>query len=189
MSRTLFSIALAACAFLLVQTASGNITSDFLQEMDEEIAESSFSLVDSGYPQGTPEDITGYPEIWGWCYWPDPDSAPCTWVMARSADSSNIRAWSHSSWPVDRPVPHSHSYYVFNTWTPQPIQYNHRYYLKGLHWLPRTVYDWPDEDQGGPIPPAVAQGVVHSPTYRTQMWHNDDIFRWDVCLSGPAAMW
>jgi hypothetical protein len=187
-SRTLFSIALIACAFLLVGTARGNHVDDFLQAMQQDIDSGNVNQAGALYSQSVPQELLNYPHIWGWTYWPGPDSAPCTWVRATAVDSPAIAAWAHTSWPTGG-YPHSNCYYVFDTYTPQPIKYNHSYYIKGLHWLPRTVYDYPSESQSGPIPPPAAQGEVNSPTYSTQVWHNYDIIQCDVCLNGPPAMW
>lgn len=189
MSRTHLWAALAVCTLLVVSSAHGDYLDDFLQDLQDDIDSGDVSEVDSGYPAGMPPDYPqDRPRITGWTYWPDLDSAPCTWVRAVATDSQEINGWAHTSWPTGG-YPHSNCAYEHSIYTPQPIEYNHCYYLKGLHWLPKTVYDWPEEDQMGPIPPLGAQGVVHSPTYVTEEWNNTDHLRQDVCLSGPPAMW
>lgn len=185
MFRTLFSIALVACAILLVGTARGNAVDDFLQAMQQDIANGNVQAGGSGFSSQVPLGL-GNEGIWGYTYWPSGDTAACTWVRARATDSAPIAAWTHTTWsPV---APQRNYVYLHNRSMPQPIEKEHAYYIKGLHWLPGSIREFPPKNQPGPTPPPEAQGVVYSPTYHTQVWHGG-LLQTDVCLSGPAAMW
>jgi len=192
-NRTIWALLalLLAVPVALAQQSPTDPVAYFLEEMEQEIASGDVQEGGpSNFSPGEPPELQGLEGIWGYTYWPDLTSAPYTWVRARATDSSGIAAWGHTTWsPV---APRRLDVYLHDESQPVPIQRDHAYYIKGLHWIPRNTPDFPPRNPpGSPSPPPPwAQGQVHSPTYRTRRpYVAGSLEQVDVCLSGEPRMW
>jgi hypothetical protein len=178
--RTLAILAALVTAASLVVASP---VEDFLDEMDDEIngtpaPPEGDSVLPEEYPNPKPEGVQGI------TYWPDMTLAPYTWVHARATDNSSLTAWVHTTWTI------GYSYYVQGRTQPNNIWWNHAYYVKALHWLPKNTEDYPSQTLTEPETPEWAQGQIHSPTYESDEYSeaNLQIFV-DLDLSGDPAMW
>jgi len=157
----LLTVAVVLC--LLYSMAMGSSpVEQFVREMEEDIATGNVRV---GGGEFVPERAGGIklrPEgVQGYTYWLADDSlAPFTWVRAVS-EYGQHNAWTHTTWTI------YNDYYVHGRTQPWEIPWGHKWYIKGLHWVPANTPDYPSKKTLPSPPPGWAVGHLNSPVYFT----------------------